>query len=124
MHHSRQPQSDLYEVRLENMLRARTLAREFDKKRIVASQQVYTFELANTSYQILKETLGRRGLVIVNVNAAATVFQMFGQPNQASAIPFLPNEKRVMDFVTPTDALFMYSDTAGAKVCIEEDLEL
>ena len=118
------PRTDLYEVQLEEQLRARALQREFSKKRISASQQRYTFVLANTPYLILKETLGRRGLVIVNVNVQATVYQMLGQPNMDSAIPYLPNEKRVMDYVTPTDALYMYSDTAGAKVCIEEDLEL
>ena len=91
---------------------------------IRANQQEYQLPLANTPYLVLKENLTRIGLVIVNNNVAATILTSFGQPMTGIGIPFAPNEKRVMDFVTPTDALYIQSTLSNATVVIEEHVRV
>jgi len=100
------------------------------KKKKIASQYKVVFLAANVPQLVLRETENRLGLMICNPQNSTTTYpnavvsQMFQAPETSVAIPYLPNEKRVMDFVCPTDALYMVSDTAGAIALVEETLEI
>jgi hypothetical protein len=91
---------------------------------IRANQNAFVLSVTpNTPQIILKETLGRKGLVICNNNAAAKLFVMFGTPNQLAGVTLLNSQLWIMDFVTPTDALWISSDTTLATVAITEMLD-
>jgi hypothetical protein len=87
---------------------------------VIANQQEYQLAAANTPYLVLKATPKRVGLLICNANSSGIVYMVWGAPNAQIGIPLYPNEKRLMDVVTPTDALYMYAQNAMAVVIVEE----
>lgn len=80
---------------------------------------------------MLRQTPGRIGAVLNNpavtwngaalVANAALVGFSFGSPLTPDAVIWLqPGEKRVLDYITPDDSIYVMSDTASAPVVYEE----
>ena len=86
----------------------------------LANQQEYQLPVAGQPYLVLRSTVNRVGLLVCNANSSGIVYMVWGAPNTSAGVPLYPNEKRLMDVVTPTDALYMYGQNANALVIIEE----
>lgn len=75
--------------------------------------------IANQPLNILQANPHRKGLMLTNKDAVAVLFVSFGTVADASGFPLPAGGIMLLDFITPTDALWVFATANVAFQCFE-----
>jgi hypothetical protein len=75
--------------------------------------------VANVPLNILQANPHRKGLLLTNKDAVANLFISFGTVADANSFPMAPGAVMLLDFITPTDAVWCFATANVAGVCFE-----
>lgn len=68
---------------------------------------------------LLQANPHRKGIMITNKDAVASLFLSFATVADGSSFPMAPGAVILLDFICPTDSLWVFATAAVAGVCLE-----